>query len=248
MSRWYVLTIPLRVLRELSLCWVSNIVAWYQRLSVLLPFDNHNFFQPLSCMSRSSSRWEFYFHSYMLTIYVCLYWILELVIFYSLIRRGYIRKVSVQLAQKYFSCVCVTGSFSCSERNNWKKTRLKQGSKKREWKSKRCCRHQPTWLIIALLSHQYRSTVAPISLRCRSVVALLSHRYRTDIAPLLIRCCLSCCHYAVAPLLHHCHAVVEPLSLRPIEGINNSILKCCCSTVTPLLLLMFTGRFTRLSP
>ena len=31
--------------------------------------------------SSSSSRWDFHFHSYVLTIYVCLYWILELVVF-----------------------------------------------------------------------------------------------------------------------------------------------------------------------
>ena len=35
---------------------------------------------------------------------------------------------------------------------------------------------------------------------------------------------LSCCRYAVAPLLHRCQTVVKPQSLRPREGINNSIL------------------------
>ena len=64
---------------------------------------------------RSSSRWDFHFHSYVLTIYVRLYWILELVVFYSLVRRGYIRKVNVQLVPKYFSRDCSTDSISCSE-------------------------------------------------------------------------------------------------------------------------------------
>ena len=39
-------------------------------------------------LSRSSSRWYFYFHSYVLTIYVRLYWILKLLVLYSLVRRG----------------------------------------------------------------------------------------------------------------------------------------------------------------
>ena len=91
------------------------------------------FWLPLS-WSRSSSIWDFHFHSYVLTIYVRLYWILELVVFYSLVRRGYIHKVSVQLVQKYFSRVCSTNSISCSERKNWKKGRLKQGSKTKEGK------------------------------------------------------------------------------------------------------------------
>ena len=175
------------------------------------------------------------------------------------------------MVQICFSCVCSTDSISCSERKNWKKRRLKQGSKTKEGKSKHCCRCQFTWLIIALLSNRYRSAVAPISLRCHSVVArlsqhyrtatfplslrrccsivaLLSHRYHTGIPPLLLRCCRSCCRYAVAPLLHRRCAVVEHKPLRPREGINNTILNCCCSTVTPLSLLLSIGRFTRLSP
>ena len=114
-------------------------------------------------------------------------------------------------------------------------------------KSKRYCRRQFNWLIIALLSLRYRSAVAPISLRCHSVVAplsqryhtatvplsirrccsvvaFLSHRYHTSIPPLSLRCCRSCCCYAVAPLLHRCRAVVEQQPLRPREGINNTIL------------------------
>ena len=51
-------------------------------------------------------------------------------IFYSLVRRGYIRKVSVQLLQEYFSRVCSTDSILCSERKNWKKTRLNNAQRK----------------------------------------------------------------------------------------------------------------------
>ena len=36
--------------------------------------------------------------------------------FYSLVRRGYIRKVSVQFAPKYFSRDCMTDSISCSNK------------------------------------------------------------------------------------------------------------------------------------
>ena len=144
------------------------------------------------------------------------------------------------MVQKYFSRVCSTDSISFSERKNWKKRRLKQGSKTKEGESKRCCRRQSTWLIIDLLSNRYCSAVAPILLRCCSVVAplshrycidtvplslrrccsvvaLLSHRYRTGIAPLSLRCCRSCCRYAVVPLSHRCCAVVEPKPLRPRE-------------------------------
>ena len=198
-------------------------------------------------MSRSSSRWDFHFHSYVLTIYVFLYWILEPVVFYSLVRRGYIHKVSVKLVQISFSRVCSTDSSSCSEQKNWKKTRLKQGSKTKEGKSYCCCRCQFTWLVITLLLNRYHSAVAPISLnchsciaplsqryctatvplslrRCCSVVALLLQRYHTSIAPLSLRCCRSCCRYAVALLSHRFRAVVEPRPHRPREGINNSIL------------------------
>ena len=82
---------------------------------------------------------------------------------------------------------------------NWKKTGLKQGIKTKEGKSKRCCCRQSTWLIIALLSHRYRSAIAPISLRYHSIVAPLSHCYRTAIVP---------------PLSLRCPAAVVPLSYR----------------------------------
>ena len=154
----------------------------------------------------------------MRTIYVRLYLILELVVFYFLVRRGYIRKVSVQLVPEYFSRDCSSDSISYSERKNWKKTRLKQC--KKEGKSKCCCRRQSTWLIIALLSNRYCSAVAPILLRCRSVVPLLPHRYRTAIAPISHRyrsdvaTPLSVrCRAAVTPLPHRYQSTVAPMRL-----------------------------------
>ena len=123
--------------------------------------------------------------------------------------------------------------------------KIKTRQQIKEGRSKRCCRRQFTWLIIALLSHRYCSAVTPLSLhfhsvvapllhgyrttivplslrRCLSVVTLLSHRYHTGIAPMSLRCCRSCCRYTVAPLSLRCRTVVEPLSLRLREGINNS--------------------------
>ena len=82
--------------------------------------------------SRSSSRWDFHFHSYVLTIYVRLFWLLEVVVFYSLVRRGYIRKVSVQLVPKYFSRNCSTDSISCSEPKKTEEKILKQDNKSRK--------------------------------------------------------------------------------------------------------------------
>ena len=156
-------------------------------------------------------------------------------------------------------------------REKLEENKIKTREQNKGRKSKRCCRLQFTWLIIALLSNRYRSADAPISLRCHSivaplsqryrtstvplslrrccsVVALLSHRYHTDIPPLSLCCCRSCCCYTVAPLLHRRCAVVEQQLLRTREGINNTILNCCCSTVTQMLLLLSIGRFTRLSP
>ena len=79
----------------------------------------------------SSSIWDSHFHSYVLTLYVCLYLLLELVVFYSLVRRGFIRKASVQLVPKYFSRDCSTDSISCSEQKKRMKTILKQDSNSR---------------------------------------------------------------------------------------------------------------------
>ena len=165
---------------------------WGQQDAIRLFQHMHHYWATSTLMqSRSSSRWDFHFHSYVLTIYVRVYWILELIVFYSLVRRGYIRKVSVQSVPKYFLRVWSNDSISCSEQKNWKKTRLKQGSKTKKVKSKRCFRRQSTWLIFAPLFHCYCSAVAPISLRCRSVVAPLSQHYCTATVPLLLCRCRS---------------------------------------------------------
>ena len=187
---------------------------------------------PLWRLSRSRSRWDFHFHSYVLTIYVCLYWILELVVFNSLVRRGCIRKVSVQLVPKYFSRVCSTDSFSCSEQKNWKKKRSKQCSKTKEGKSKFCCRRQSTWLIIALLSHRYCYAVALLLLRCRTAIAPLSFHCRSAAVDLLPRCCRT----AIAPLSLHCRSAAVAIAVatqshRYCTAIAPLSLRCCCSCV-----------------
>ena len=109
---------------------------------------------------------------------------------------------------------------------NWKKKRLKQGSKTKEVKSKRCCHRQSTWLIIALLLHRYRSAIAPLLLRCCTYIATLSLWCRSDVAPLFHRYCSA----VATQLLLRCRAAVTPLSHR------------YCSTVTPLLLLLLSLR------
>ena len=149
---------------------------------------------------------------------------------------GYIRKVSVKLVPKYFSHVRSTNSFSCSKRKNWKKTRLKQVSKTKEGKSKLCYRRRSTWLIITLLSHRYRSAIAPLSLCFRSAVAPLLHRYRSAVAPpLSLRC-----RTTVAPLSHRYLSTVAPLlsllmSLRCRTAIALVLLHCCSDAVALLL-------------
>ena len=127
--------------------------------------------------------------------------------FYSLVCRGYIRKVSVQLVPKYFSRDCSTDSFSCSKQKNRKKTRLKQGRKSgKEYQN------------VVVVANPPGSS----SLHCRTAIALLSHRYRyavallllcccTAIALVLLRCCRSCCRYAVALLSLICRTVVDPI-------------------------------------
>ena len=209
-------------------------------------------------MSRSSSRWDFHFHSYVLTIYVRLYCILELVVFYSLVRRGHIHKVSVQLVPKYFSRDCITDSISCSERKNRKKTRLKQDSKSIKedqnvvvvanppGSSSLRCRTAISTLSLycrsaaAPLLHQYCSAVAPpLSLRCRAAVAPLSHRYCSTVAPLLslllsLRSCT-----AIAPLSRHYRsAAVAPLMSLLLSLCNHTVIaplsrRCRTAAVAP---------------
>ena len=165
------------------------------------------------------------------------------------------------MVQICFSHVCTTDSSSCSEQKNWKKKRLKQGSKAEEGNqnvvvvakspgsSSLYCR-----TAIAPLSLRYRSSIAPLLLRCRPDIAMLSLYCCSAVSTLLHRYCsivppsLSLrCRAAFTPISHPCRAVVEPQPLRPREGINSTILNCCCSTVTPLSLLLSIGRFTRLS-
>ena len=184
----------------------------------------------------------FRFHSYVLTIYICLYWILELIFFYSVVSRKYIRKVSVKLVPKYFSRDCSTESFSCGEQKKRKKTRLKKG-RNHETKFK-------TLLLSPIHLAHHRSAVAPLSLHCRSVVAtmlhryciaivllsrhrchsvvvLLLHRYRTTIAPLSLCCCRSCCRYAITPQSHRYCTTVALLMLL-------LLLLRRCTDITPL--------------
>ena len=67
--------------------------------------------------SCSSSRWDSYFHFYVLRVYVCIYWSWELIfVCYYPVHSGYIRKVSLHLVQKYVPHYCSTDSISCSER------------------------------------------------------------------------------------------------------------------------------------
>ena len=169
----------------------------------------------------------------MLTIYFRLYWILEFVVFYFLARRGYIRKVSVQLVPKYFSRDCSTDSISCNEQKKRKKKRLKQDSKSRKedqnvfvvanpiGSSSLICR-----TAIIPLSRRYRYTVALLLLRCHTDIAPLSHHYCTAVAPPLLLCCcadvaplsLHCLSAAFAPVvatqLHRYRTAIAPLSRR----------------------------------
>ena len=48
MSRWYVLMGTPHVLRQIAFLCVSNLVAWYQISSALVPIANHNYFQTFS--------------------------------------------------------------------------------------------------------------------------------------------------------------------------------------------------------
>ena len=144
------------------------------------------------------------------------------------------------MVPEYFSRDSSTDSFSCRERKTGRKKDKKRQQIKKG-KSKRCCRCQSTWLIIAPLSHRYRSAVAPLSLHCCSVVALLSHRYRTAIALLSFRCRSATvaplsrfCRTAIAPVLLHCRsndvapAVATQLH-RYCTAIAPLLLRCCRS-------------------
>ena len=142
---------------------------------------------PILPLSRSSSRWDSHFHSYVLTLYVRLYLLWELVVFYFLVLRGYIRKVSVQLVPKYFSRNCSTDSISCSEQ---KKNRMKK-------------------ILKQDINSKQRQEIVPFSnLKARKIKTLLSLPIHLDHNPiaaaavdplsLRCRCCrscyCSCCH------------------------------------------------------
>ena len=174
-------------------------------------------------VSCSSSRWDSHFHHYVLTIYVCLYWLWELVVFYFLVRKRYIRKVSVQLVPKYFPRACSTGSISCSERkktdeNNITDSKVAPLSNRCRtavaplslcWCCSCCC-YAVTPAIasaVAPLPFCCRSTITPLSLRCCCAIVQLSLRCRSDAAlmsllSLRCRCCRFCCRYAVTAALH----------------------------------------------
>ena len=145
----------------------------------------------------------------MLMIYVHLYWLRELVVFYSLVRRGYIRNVSVQLVPKYFSHNCSTDSISCRENKNRMRTLLNQDSNSRQRQyivpvSNLKSRKIETFLSFSIHLAHHRFTaaaVAPLSFRCRSAVARQSLRCCSAVAPLPLLS-LSCryCRSAVATL------------------------------------------------
>ena len=117
---------------------------------------------------------------------------------------------------------------AANEKTEENKIKTRQQIKK--GRSKRCCRHQSTWLIIAPLSYRYRSAVALLSLRCRTAITPLSFRCRyAAVAPLL-----RCCRTAIAPLLLYCRsAAVAPavatLSHRYRTAIAPLSLRCCRS-------------------
>ena len=164
----------------------------------------------------------------MLTIYVHLNWLGELVVFYHLVRRWYIHKVIVQLVRQYFSIDCITDSISCSKQKNPDKNNIKRRqqlntktrhsySQQHESKgnhnvvvvnnppgsSTNCC--YSCHFNVARLLHHYFCTVAPLSLCCRSATVTPS------VSTMLLLCC-----YAVATLLLRCCYTVlsQPLRCR----------------------------------
>ena len=133
------------------------------------------------------------------------------------------------MVQIVFSRVCSTDSSSCSERKNWKKTRLKQGSKTKEGNQ--------NVVVVAnspgssLLYCQ--TAIASLSPRYRYAVTLLSLLYHNVIAPLLFRC-----HFAaVAPLSRSCHTAITPVSLH-----------CCSAKVAPAVDTQSHRYFTAVAP
>ena len=124
--------------------------------------------------------------------------------------------------------------------------KIKTRQKIKKGGSKRCCHCQSTWLIIAPLSHCFRSAVAlPLSLLSCAAVAPLSHRYCSTVAPLLLLLLLLRSRTAIPPILRHCHsAAVAPAVATQSHHYHTAIapllLRCCCScccyAVSPLSL------------
>ena len=73
----------------------------------------------------SSSKWDSHFHFYVLTIYVCLYWLWGLVVFYSLVCRGYIQTVRAQLVQGYFPMIAVLIVFHAANKKKTGRNKIK---------------------------------------------------------------------------------------------------------------------------
>ena len=72
------------------------------------------------------SIWESHLRFYVLRTYVGFYWSWELVVFYPPVCRGYIRKVSVNLAQKYFHMISVLVVFlAVNEKKEYDKNNIK---------------------------------------------------------------------------------------------------------------------------
>ena len=184
-------------------------------------------------MSRSSSRWDFHIRSYVLTMYVRLYWILELVVFHSLVIMGYICKVSVQLGPQYFPPDCSTDIFSCSKQ--------KTGRKQDKNKAVNQERKIKTLLLLPIHLAHHHSAVIMLLLRCCTDIPTLSLCCCSAFAPLL-HCCSSVvapplllrCRSAVAPLLLHCRsAAVAKLSLCWRTDIAPVSLHCRSAAVAP---------------
>ena len=137
--------------------------------------------------------------------------------FYSLVRRGYICNVSVQLVPKYFSHNCSTDSISCRENKNRMRTLLNQDSNSRQRQyivpvSNLKSRKIETFLSFSIHLAYHRFTaaaVAPLSLVCHSAVARQSLGSRSAVARQLLGC-----RSAVARLSLGSRSAVALLSLR----------------------------------
>ena len=142
---------------------------------------------------------------YVLRIYVRIYWLWELVVFYSSVRWGYICKVSVNLVQKYFPHNCSTDSISYREQKKgiwWKQYQNETSNRQRQnsvtvSNQTAMTINTPLLLLIHRAYCQYTSASVVISnpldnlsilrrrLRCHFFVFVLIFLYRR-----LWRCCI----------------------------------------------------------